>query len=534
MTRTRLSAGILLLALFALPVAASLAVAQETPPEQPKAEEPGTEATKADAEKAPEAKPPGGTDWTFKASEEGISIAQGEHFSLEAHVLLQPELTREHLFIEFNGGLYDWFNALDPLTQEQNAIPNRKDTSYPYDDSFSILRARAIFEGHVFAPWLRFKLEGEVGEGHSEVLDAYLQLGDEKKIYGLVGQFRAPFDFFTNVEEYKQLFRSFSDAAEAVDPLYAPGVMGVGRFWDSRLVASLALQDSEAEEPRISGDTDRPQLAARIETQSKGGFDYDMTGLSRPTDLQYTFGLSYLDNYNGGEVDTETGMLCLNGLSEECAANPYSTKGWEAFFAIRGSALTLAASYQDLEWDDGGTWSNTPLPEAPNQIPDSAVSTFRRTMPFSVLQAEAGGLRGAEGPDLGALGFDLLRRPDPHPAAVRAARADPFGPRRAGHDPAAEPRHGQRGIRAVGPRLQLLPAEEQPQDHGGLGEPEDHRRGPGHLLQLRPVERRLHGLLRLPAPHRQDRPAQPALVPDAVVLPVGAGLCAGPFRRADR
>jgi len=389
MTCTWLRTGILLLALLALPATAILAVAQETPPEQPKAEEPKTEATETGAEKAPETKPSGGTDWTLKASEEGISIAQGEHFSLEAHVLLQPELTREHLFIEFSGGLYDWFNALDPLTQEPNTISNRNDTSYPYDDSFSVLRARAIFEGHVFAPWLRYKIEGEVGEGHSEVLDAYLQLGDEKGIYGLVGQFRAPFDFFTNVEQYQQLFRGFSDAAVAVDPLYAPGVMGVGRFWDSRLVASLALQDSEAEEPRISGDTDRPQVAARIETQSKGGFDYDLTGLSRPTDLQYTFGLSYLDNYNGGEVDTETGMLCLNGLSDECEANPYSTKGWEAFFAIRGSALTLAASYQELEWDDGGTWSNTPLPEAPNQIPASAVSTFRRNLSFSVLQAEA-------------------------------------------------------------------------------------------------------------------------------------------------
>lgn len=390
MTRTRLGAWVLLLALFSFPAAVPGAVAQETPAEQPKAEEPQTEEVKADAGKTPETKPEGGTEWTLKASEDGIRIAQGEHFSLEAHVLLQPELTREHLFIDFTGGLYDWFNALDPLTQEQNAIPNRKDTGYPYDNSFSVLRARAIFEGHAFAPWLRYKIEGEVGEGRAELLDAYLQLGNEKKIYGLVGQFRAPFDFFTNVEEYHQLFRGFSGAAEAVDPLYAPGVMGVGRFWDSRIVGSVALQDNEGEEPRVSGDTDRPQLAARLEFQNKGGFEYDMTGLSRPTDLQYTFGLAYLDNYNGGEVDTETGMLCLDGLSDDCEANPYSTKGWEAFFALRGSALTLALSYQELEWEDGGTWSNTTLPQPPNQIPESAVKTFRRDAPFSVLQAEAG------------------------------------------------------------------------------------------------------------------------------------------------
>ena len=390
MTRTWLSAGILLLALLVLPAAAALAVAQETPPAPPKVEEPKTEEAKADAEKAPETKPAGGTEWTLKASEEGIQIAQGETFSLEAHVLLQPELTREHLFFAFDGGLYDWFNALDPLTQEPNPIPNRNDTGYPYDDSFTILRARAILEGHAFVPWLRYKFEGEFGQSKAELLDAYVQLGDGKGIYGLFGQFRAPFDFFTNVEQYKQLFPSFSASAEAVDPTYAPGAMGVGRFWDSRFVASLALQDSEAEEPRVSGDTDRPQLTARIEFQNKGGFDYDLTGLSRPTDLQYTLGFAYLDNYNGGEIDVDTGMLCLEGLSVECEANPYSTRGWEGFFAIRGSALTFALSYQDLEWEDGGTWSNTPLPEAPNQIPADAVSTYTRNMPFSVLQAELG------------------------------------------------------------------------------------------------------------------------------------------------
>jgi hypothetical protein len=389
MTRTWLRTGILLLALLALPVTAILAVAQETPPEQPKPEEPKTEQPKAEAGAVPEPKPAGATEWTLKAGEEGISIAQGEHFSLEAHVLLQPELTREHLFVNFDGELYDWFNALDPLTQEANLIPNRYDTRYPYDDSFAILRARAILEGHVFADWLHYKFEGEFGEGRGELLDAYLQLGDQKGIYGLVGQFRAPFDFFTNVEEFKQLFPSFSAAAESVDPTYAPGVMGVGRFWDSRFVASLALQDSEAEEPRVSGDTDRPQIAARIETQNKGGFEYDLTGLSRPTDLQYTLGFAYLDNYNGGEIDVDTGMLCLEGLSTGCAANPYSTSGWEAFFAIRGSALTFAASYQDLQWENGSTWSNTALPQPPDQIPASAVSTFQRNMPFSVLQAEA-------------------------------------------------------------------------------------------------------------------------------------------------
>ena len=217
-----------------------------------------------------------------------------------------------------------------------------------------------------------------------------MQLGDEKGIYGLFGQFRAPFDFFTNVEQYEQLFPSFSEAAKAVNPLYAPGVMGVGRFWDSRLVACLALQDNEGEEPRVSGNTSRPQIAARIETQNKGGFTYDLTGLSKPSELQYTFGFSYLDNYNGGEIDSETGFSCLGGLSQDCEANPYSTRGWEAFLAIRGSAVVFAASYQDMQWDDGGTWSNTPLPQAPDQIPADAVSTFRRNMPFSVLQAEAG------------------------------------------------------------------------------------------------------------------------------------------------
>jgi hypothetical protein len=389
MTRTWLRTGILLLALLALPGVAILAAAQETP-EPPKAEEPKTEQPKAEAETVPEPKPSGATEWTLKASEEGISIAQGEQFSLEAHVLLQPQLTREHLFIEFDGALYDWFNALDPLTQEQNLIPNRNDTRYPYDDSFSVLRARAILEGHVFAPWLRYKFEGEFGQGKGELLDAYVQLGEEKGIYGLVGQFRAPFDFFTNVEEFEQLFPSFSAAAKAVDPSYAPGAMGVGRFWDSRFVASLALQDSEAQGTRISGDNDRPQITARVEFQNKGGFEYDLTGISRPTELQYTLGFAYLDNYNGGEIDVDTGMLCLEGLSGECEANPYSTRGWEGFFAIRGSALTFAVSYQDLQWDDAGTWSNTPLPEAPNQIPDSAVSTFQRNMPFSVLQAELG------------------------------------------------------------------------------------------------------------------------------------------------
>ncbi len=390
MTRTRLGAGILLLALFVLPVAVTLAVAQETPPEQPKAEEPKTEDPKADAEKAPETKPISGTDWTFKASEEGFTLAQGERFSLTAHVLLQPELTREHLFIDFEGGLYNWFNKQDPVTQGPNAIPDRNDTRYPYDDSFTLLSARMILDGHAFAPWLRYKFEGEFGEGKAELLDAYVQLGDEKGVYGLVGQFRAPFDFFTMVEKYDQLFPNYSEAAQAVDPTYAAGVMGVGRFWDSRLVASVALQDSEAAEPRISGDTNRPQIVARIETQNKGGFAYDLTGLSKPNELQYTFGFAYLDNYNGGQVDTETGLFCLSGLSQDCEANPYSTRGWEAFFAIRGSAVVFAASYQDLQWDDGGTWSNTPLPQAPFQIPAGAVTTFRRNMPFDVLQAEAG------------------------------------------------------------------------------------------------------------------------------------------------
>jgi hypothetical protein len=383
--------GLVLLALLVLPIAAAAAVAQEPPPAAPPGGEPKTtDEPKAESATPPEAKPAGSTEWTLKAGEDGISIAQGEHFSLEAHVLLQPWLTREHLSINFDGGLYNWFNARDRLTQEPNTIPDRKDTVFPYDDSFSLLRARAILEGHVFADWIGYKFEGEFGQGSAELLDAYVRLGDEKKIYGLVGQFRTPFDFFTNVEEYKQLFYSFSGAAEAVDPRYAPGVLGVGRFWDSRFVATLALQDSQAEGTRVSGDSDRPQLAARVELQNKGGFDYDLTGLTKPTDLQYTLGFAYVDNYNGGEVDADTGMFCLDGISMECGSNPYSTRGWEGFFAIRGSALTFALSYQDLQWDDGGSWSNSPLPQAPNQFPASAVTTFQRNAPFSVLQAELG------------------------------------------------------------------------------------------------------------------------------------------------
>jgi len=137
MTRTWRSTGFVLLALLVLPVAAAVAIAQEPPPGRPagrrtqddrRAQGRGREGAGGEA---------GRLHGVDAQGQRGRDLDRsGEHFSLEAHVLLQPWLTREHLSINFDGGLYDWFNALDPLTQEPNTIPNRKNTVYPYDNSF--------------------------------------------------------------------------------------------------------------------------------------------------------------------------------------------------------------------------------------------------------------------------------------------------------------------------------------------------------------------------------------------------------------
>ncbi len=381
MSRNGLVIASLWLILAGWPVAA-----QESPP--PAEEE--TKATAPAPEGAEEEAPVEGTVWDFKVEEDGIIIARGDAFSMTAHVLLEAEIDRTRLYQDYNGPLYHWINGKDSVTQEPNLIPDRRSTTGPIEYDFSIPRARLALVGHAFAPWVNYRFEGDIGDWDPELLDAYVRLGKEEGAAGYIGQFRAPFDLFAlSVPEL--LFPDTSEIVEALDPFYEPGLMFEGRFLDRQLVTTLALQDSGAEgSDRISGDDGDVQTTVRVEWQSKGGFEYDLTGIERPPETQFTVGVAYLSDFNGGEIDSDTGLFCLADLSDECEEKPYSASGWEVFLAVRGSAVAFAASYQTLDWKNARVWSNQPLPEAPNSIPADELKTYREDLTLQAGQVELG------------------------------------------------------------------------------------------------------------------------------------------------
>ncbi|UCF69437.1 MAG: hypothetical protein JSV80_09245, partial [Acidobacteriota bacterium] len=340
-----------------------------------------------------------------EASEDGITIVEGEEFSLTMHVLGQVQLERRRRRFEFGGGLYGWLGERAELTPVT-------DTTTESTSSFHLRRARAIFEGNAFRPWVNFRLELESNSDDitPELLDGYVEMAFSKRFGLTVGQFKTPFDLFELTRSWRQAFGERALGTRSLVPGRDIGLMGAYHGSEGRWHVHAAYQNGSGAN---SPDTDDDDMyALRVELQSEGGFDYDLSAISRPDDPEYAFGVAYLGN-SIGLRDMLTGGLCMEGPLTPCEVSPENRDALEVFGALRVSGFQISASLQSWTIDDG-RWINVGafpglgfrLPLTDPQILELTVNEdeivlAREDLDVQLVQAEASAMIG---PRLEAVG----------------------------------------------------------------------------------------------------------------------------------
>ena len=304
------------------------------------------------------------------ADENGYRIAEGDSFSLDMHFLVQFQAVRDKLRTRVHGSYWTWFDEFDGL--EDGPVSS----TTPATDSFTVRRARVIFAGKAFRPWLSFRVEVESSSRETsdpDLMDAYVRLGGEHGFAATVGQFKAPFDTFRLVRSWKQLFAERPLPADQL----APGRdIGLGLDWRSesgRYLLRVAAQNGSG---RNLPDTDNGIMTTvRFEVQNEGGFAYDLSGVTRPEDLQYAFGVAWLNNPVGGLVDADSRSTCLPGISRRCVYDKSDQQALELFGAVRARGFQATVSWQSWTFEDG-------------RVVNVAGKTADRD--FTALEAEAG------------------------------------------------------------------------------------------------------------------------------------------------
>ncbi len=281
------------------------------------------------------------------ADENGFRITEGETFSLDMHFLVQFQAVRDKLRTRVNGSYWRWYDWA--------GFPDApRSSTTPATDSFNVRRARVIFTGKAFQPWLSFRVEIESSSRETsdpDLMDAYVRLGGDRGFAATIGQFKAPFDVFRLARSWKQLFAERPLPADQL----APGRdIGLGLDWRSesgRYLVQVAAQNGSG---RNLPDTDDGIMTTvRLEVQNEGGFAYDLSGVTRPEDLQYTFGVAWLNNPVGGLVDADSHSTCLPGISRKCVYDTSDQQALELFGAIRARGFQATVSWQSWTFEDG-------------------------------------------------------------------------------------------------------------------------------------------------------------------------------------
>ncbi len=281
------------------------------------------------------------------ADENGFRITEGDTFSLDMHFLVQFQGVRDKLRTDVRGSYWEW--------RDRIGVPDTPQSSTtPATDSFNVRRARVIFTGKAFQPWLSFRVEIESSSRETsdpDLMDAYVRLGGDRGFAATIGQFKAPFDIFRLTRSWKQLFAERPLPADQL----APGRdIGLGLDWRSesgRYLFQVAAQNGSG---RNLPDTDDGIMTTvRFELQNEGGFPYDLSGVTRPEELQYTVGIAWLNNPVGGLVDADSHSTCLPGISRKCVYDKSDQQALELFGAVRARGFQATFSWQSWTFEDG-------------------------------------------------------------------------------------------------------------------------------------------------------------------------------------
>ncbi len=326
------------------------------------------------------------------ANEEGLRIAEGEHFSLDMHFFAELAFNRSRDQLDYSGSFYGWLGN----NEEEIAFPystgdafsSAASTSWPQEQGFNLQRARVILTGKAVADWLTFRIESETRGGGTdmELLDAWVRIEPSEQWALTFGQFKTPFGLFQLQRSWRQLLPTLSPATRYISPERDPGLQVEWRR--GRFHAQAAIQNGSGRNT-LDTDTDQ-QLTLRFELTGPNGFDYDAPLYGRPEEEQVTVGAAFVKN-SLGIIDAQTRGICLPASGSTCTGSG-SRDGLELFFGYRAEALTLLTSWQ--KW----TYENNRLinvgPEADHvtgiPIPASAVQLRQDDQDLEVWQIEMG------------------------------------------------------------------------------------------------------------------------------------------------
>lgn len=271
-----------------------------------------------------------------KDEKKGFFIKEGD-FTLESEFWVQGKADYLKTNIDFKGDLWQAIGATS------TEIDPKWDTT--------VRRARAVFGGTAFKPWLHWKLEADFGDGDAVLKDAYIATMLKEGMNFKFGQFRAPFDIFQLFSERDQTFVENPLGTDEFSPGRDLGAAYFGSASDKRFNWMVAVQNGDGE--NVNGNSDDGLLmSARFEFQNSGGFDYKATAVDRPTALQWTAGLAFTRNSSGPLVGDENSS-CEPGVDKKCSYDTTSRSAVELFGALRGSRWQANATFQKWTIGDG-------------------------------------------------------------------------------------------------------------------------------------------------------------------------------------
>lgn len=271
--------------------------------------------------------------------QKGFYIKDGD-FTLETEFWIQGKADYLEEEIEFRGELWDAIGA--------------ESTSVDPKWSTTVRRARAVFQGTAYKPWLNYKFEADFGDGEAVIRDAWLAAHLKEGVNFRFGRFRAPFDLFRLFSERHQEFVENPIGTDALSPGRDLGAMYFGSASNRQFNWALAVQNGDGEDASSNGN-DGLLLTARLEWQNAGGFDYHATALDRPENWQWTVGVALANNEQGalvGDTPEDDDDSCTPGVDEKCSYEGPGQTGFELFGALRGKRWQVGATVQKWSFDE--------------------------------------------------------------------------------------------------------------------------------------------------------------------------------------
>lgn len=265
-----------------------------------------------------------------RAEDGGFTLKDGE-FELNVHAGVQGKFSYTKDDVTFGGALWRELEV--------------ESTKFDADSDYSVRRARVIFDGKAFQPWLTYRLEAEYGDGETRLQDAWVGADFSPINNWRVGQFKAPFDLFALFSDFHQTLVEAPIGTRNFSPSRDVGVMYHGHMADRQINWSAAMQNGDGANA-TSNSNDGLLTTFRFEFQNKGGFDYKATTAKRAEALQWTVGFGYLYDPVDGLQGDRSGAGCAPGLDSRCRYGSDDHSAIELFGAIRGGRWHANASYQ--------------------------------------------------------------------------------------------------------------------------------------------------------------------------------------------